>query len=365
MNQLFLVAVLLILRFNEISMVFAFSPYARILRRQQNIMNKSTYYSSQQTNSIKTAFSRMINKRKTHHDRNINHRKTHLKMVDMISPIQFVTQTYSSALLEHPLLTKATTGFFLCGLGDILAQIRGFQSSLQEGQQVKQILERMNWLRLARFAVKGFFGTCIWALWYDLSDSILSEEKIVSFIVSIVGFSDISDALLNAIRTVILILAEQFITCPIIYGFWEIPMSTLLNGAPASRITYEVKDKLFNMLFENAKVWTVANILIYNVPLQYRTGLANIMDVIWQSIVSDFAANCGKNIESVRDNEAPNKVKEEMVVVMREVVSVPPTQTTVVISSIVDGAHRTNYDDVMVGDDISEAAKAIKVSDMC
>jgi Mpv17 / PMP22 family. len=261
-------------------------------------------------------------------------------------PIQIVTQTYSSVLLEHPFLTKATTGFFLCGLGDVLAQCRSLQqssSALQGQQQAKPLFfDRMDWMRLARFAVKGFFGTCIWALWYDMSDCILSEEHILSLLLSL-GFSDIGDALLNALRTVFLVLAEQFVTCPIIYGLWEIPTSTLLNGAPASRIKYEVKDKLLDMLFENAKVWTFANILIYNVPLQYRTGLANIMDVIWQSIVSDFAAKCGKNIEMVGDDE-PKEVDEEMVVVTREMVSVP--RTSVVVTSIEEQTQTANYAEV-------------------
>lgn len=351
MNRLLLAAaaVLFILKLNEISTVSAFSPYSRILPmvHHRNIIPSKRKYLSQKS-VVTTAFSRIIrNKRKFHHP-DIFSRNIHLKMVD-ISPIQIITQTYSSALLEHPLLTKATTGFFLCGLGDVLAQFRSYQqssSALQGQQHAKLFLDRMNWMRLARFAVKGFFGTCIWALWYDMSDYILSEEHILSLLLSM-GFSDIGDALLNALRTTFLVLAEQFVTCPIIYGLWEIPTSTLLNGAPASRIAYEVKDKLLDMLFENAKVWTFANILIYNVPLQYRTGLANIMDVIWQSIVSDFAAKCGKNIEMVGDDEQ-KEVDEEMVVVAREMVSVPRTtaQASVVVTSIEEQTQTANYADV-------------------
>jgi hypothetical protein len=359
-NQLLLAAVLFILRLNEISTVCAFSPYARILTnvRRNTIKNKSKYSSQ---NSVVTALSRIMRKRKTqnHQYDDIYSRNIHLKMVDM-SPIQFVTQTYSSALLEHPFLTKASTGFFLCGLADVLAQFRGFQSSSQ-GQQTKHFLDKINWMRLARFAVKGFFGTCIWALWYDLSDYILSEENILSFVLSI-GFSDVGDTLLNALRTVILVLAEQFITCPIIYGLWEIPMSTLLNGAPASRIRYEVKDKLLDMLFENAKIWTVANVLIYNVPLQYRTGLANIMDVIWQSIVSDFAADCGKNVEMVSDQQKSGN--GEMVVVMREIGTVPTSPPLVVASpTIEETPQHAHYCDMM--NEKVNGAEAIQVSDVC
>jgi hypothetical protein len=192
----------------------------------------------------------------------------------------------------------------------------------------------MNWIRLARFAVKGFFGTCIWAFWYDLSDTILSDENILSAIVSL-GFGDVGDKVLNAIRTVMLVLAEQFITCPLIYGLWEIPMSTLLNGASASRIPYEVKDKLLDMLFENAKIWTVANILIYNVPLQYRTGLANIMDVILQSIVSDFAAACGKKVEVEKDHQSSFDKEEDMVVIMRDDITAQTSAASAVAAAVV------------------------------
>jgi len=55
----------------------------------------------------------------------------------------------------------------------------------------------------------------------------------------------------------------------------------------------EVKSKLGYMLVENAKVWTLANMVIYNAPVQFRVVLANIGDIFWQSIVSDVAADCG------------------------------------------------------------------------
>lgn len=308
-------------------------------------------------------------------------RKKHvLRMMDVSSSIQFVAQTYSNALLEHPFLTKATTGFFLCGLGDVLAQVRGFQSASSSslegaagagagaGSSSKVSfwfllwLERINLPRLARFALKGFFGTSIWAIWYDLSDHILSEENILSAILWL-GFTEMGDALLNVIRTVVLVLAEQFITCPLIYGLWEIPMSTLLNGAPASRITYEVKDKLVDMLVENAKLWTFANILIYNVPLQYRTGLANIMDVIWQSIVADFAAKCGNENDGVNvvngvpvsskedqcrsgsSGSSRNVEQEELVVVMRDNVDSIATGTaSFAVNLVVGGEERVGQD---------------------
>ena len=44
----------------------------------------------------------------------------------------------------------------------------------------------------------------------------------------------------------------------------------------------------------NAKVWTLANLVIYNSPVEWRPVVANFVDILWQSIVSDVAADCGK-----------------------------------------------------------------------
>jgi len=101
------------------------------------------------------------------------------------------------------------------------------------------------------------------------------------------------------VRTLMLISIEQFVTCPIVFGCWEIPVSTILNGAPLSKIPREIKDKSGDLLIANAKVWTFANVLIYNVPVQYRTALSSMCDLVWQSIVSEFAARCGSDDEQL------------------------------------------------------------------
>jgi hypothetical protein len=222
----------------------------------------------------------------------VRSKQSHLHMMDA-SPIQFIAEAYSNSLEQYPFVTKGTTGFFLCGIGDVLAQVQGRESSPDDQTSSDiSMLEQINWPRLARFATKGFFGTSIWAAWYDYSDYLLNSDHILTVLQS-AGIIEPSNTVKNMARTGMLIILEQFVFCPIIYGIWEIPVSTLLNGAPPSRIQYEVKDKLGDMLIENAKVWTLANIFIYNAPLQYRTAMANVMDIIWQSIVSDFAADCG------------------------------------------------------------------------
>ena len=48
------------------------------------------------------------------------------------------------------------------------------------------------------------------------------------------------------------------------------------------------------------------NILIYNIPGQYRSALASAGDIVGQSIVSDFAADCGN--ENYEDEKNPVEV---------------------------------------------------------
>lgn len=217
-------------------------------------------------------------------------------------PFLTIANSYTSALEEQPFITKACTGFFLCGSGDVLAQFRarGTKELIDSFEpELPSTLEptsssSFDYARLLRFASKGFFGTLLWAFWYDISDELIREESILSTLQSI-SIQNPSEFTVNTARTVALILAEQFVTCPLIYGLWEIPVSTLLNGASPKKIPYEVQSKIVPMLIDNAKIWTWANLVIYNVPLQYRAICGNIMDILWQSIVADYAADCGKD----------------------------------------------------------------------
>jgi len=207
-----------------------------------------------------------------------------MSMVILPNDLSIITSAYTNSLTEYPLLTKSVTGFFLCGIGDVLAQSRTTSDTPQE---------QFDWKRLLRFSSKGAFGTIIWVQWYNLSDVFVNTLPLMNN-VSSDGINDPNIMTVAAIlRTILLISMEQFIACPIAYGLWEIPVATMLNGAPVSEIKYEVKSKLGRMLIENAKIWTFANIIIYNVPVQFRAALGNLMDILWQSIVSDFAADCG------------------------------------------------------------------------
>jgi hypothetical protein len=199
--------------------------------------------------------------------------------------------TYSSLLVEHPTPTKSLTSGFLCGISDIIAQFRD------------PTRRDFNYRRLIRFAGKGCIGGIIWSFWYDNLDRFLDMDNDINIFKLSGIVSDSGDFLhgyrwirehLSAVTTLISILIEQFFWCPIVFGTFEIPISTLLNGGSFSTVPKEVDSKLGGLLIDNAKVWTLANVAIYNTPVEWRPALSNVVDVFWQSIVSDVAADCGK-----------------------------------------------------------------------
>mmetsp|Transcript_24362 Transcript_24362/g.52527 ORF Transcript_24362/g.52527 Transcript_24362/m.52527 type:complete len:371 (-) Transcript_24362:86-1198(-) len=204
-------------------------------------------------------------------------------------PSAFIS-TYPTLLAEYPLPTKSITNGVLCGMSDIIAQSR--DSSRKE----------FNYGRLVRFAGKGCIGGIIWSYWYDNLDGFLNLDSdfnlfklsgVASNKIDFINYQWIRDHI-AIITTTLSILIEQFIWCPIVFGTFEIPISTLLNGGSISTIQKEVDSKLNGLLVSNAKVWTLANIVIYNAPVQWRPAVSSCVDLLWQSIVSDVAADCGK-----------------------------------------------------------------------
>ncbi len=234
------------------------------------------------------------------------------KGVGILGSLQSMAKSYSDAMKKRPTVTKACTGLVLCSLGDIMAQVQSFQEkkstvSSSSSSSTQQPFT-MDYTRLARFAFRGVISTLIWGVWYDISNDLSKDENMKRMLVGVGmhdkigkrGNSDDRDAataeaaFINSLRIFMLMMAEQFVMCPIVYSTWDLPVSTLLNGAPISKIPFEIKSKLIPMLIDNFKVWTPANILIYSSPVEYRTLLANIVGIIWQAIMSGFAADCGK-----------------------------------------------------------------------
>jgi hypothetical protein len=103
----------------------------------------------------------------------------------------------------------------------------------------------------------------------------------------------------NLIKTLSQVALEQLVACPIIYSLWDIPVPALLKGTPPKEIVAQVQGKVGGLLWENAKVWTLVNCIVYQVPLQFRVLFMSVCDVFWQSVVSDVAS-----AELIDENDA-------------------------------------------------------------
>lgn len=232
------------------------------------------------------------------------------------NPLRRAFDSYSSALVKFPFMTKGITAFFLYALSDAIAQIQGLEKKMQsiqekQGHRTKEtehefkmtLIDKMNALnmpRLFKFSIKGVFGTSVWEVWFDYSEKLLDRRNVIRLL-KLAGMKNgpagsftISRVTEKSTRVFLLILLEQFIASPIYFGLFELPISTILNGAPLSRIPHEIEEKLVAMLYANFQVWTPANVVVYSAPLKYRTVICNIFNIFWQIIVSNFAADCGE-----------------------------------------------------------------------
>ena len=102
-------------------------------------------------------------------------------------------------------------------------------------------------------------------------------------------------------QTVSAILLEQFVACPLIYSLWDIPFPMIMNGAPVESVPGQVKQKIGPLLTENAKVWCVLNIVIYNLPVQYRLPTMSVADIFWQSVIASVAAEATADASAEQD----------------------------------------------------------------
>jgi hypothetical protein len=196
-----------------------------------------------------------------------------------------ISSTYDTCLVENPLVTKSITAFSLCSTGDFIAQKKDRESS------------DIDWGRVGRFALKGVGSSMIWNHFYE------SADDTVNYITSPYrGIGEVSAPLRIAIAMVI----DQFVWCPLAFGFYDIPIATLLNGANIKTIPSEIRGKLGGMLKSNFIVWTPANIIIYSAPPIYRVVTSNLVDILWQSFMADVAADCGKNKET---ESKPNSLR--------------------------------------------------------
>lgn len=243
--------------------------------------------------------------------------------------ISDVTDFYSSALFHFPIPTQASTGGILCGIGDIVAQLNEKQeqsmtTEINEEYDTNIIMKyqmqgiggggprllnqrrfqvaQYDWRRTRNFIIKGMGGALIWSTWYNVVDvwslDLYNEMKssmIARFDNDVVVIMNDEDGwsrqLEIVIRTILSILLEQFVACPMIYALWDIPVPKILSGTTQQQLIQDIRVLLPRVLLDNAKLWTFFNLLIYNVPAEYRVITSNLCDVLWQMVLSKSLAN--------------------------------------------------------------------------
>ncbi|OEU10608.1 hypothetical protein FRACYDRAFT_193660 [Fragilariopsis cylindrus CCMP1102] len=187
--------------------------------------------------------------------------------VDLLNEYQYLTQTF-------PLPTQSATFGTFAGVGDAIAQqkeISQAESDCIEGEE------------------DCLGAGLIWSQWYPLVDG-WSDITSSYVLIDALAMEDIGTAHTVA-KTISSILMEQFIACPIVYSLWDLPVPALLAGTEPSKIPSLVKDKLPGLLLDNAKVWTIANVVVYNLPVQWRVFAVSIAEIFWASIVSSVATS--------------------------------------------------------------------------
>lgn len=184
-----------------------------------------------------------------------------------VAPIEL----YEQLLVTAPLATKALTQGFVWGTGDLIAQLR--EPPKNKDDQATG-LSSLSIRRTANFVVTGIGSGVLWSTYYDASDALISPLPGGAFA-----------------HTALSITLETVVWCPIVFSFYQIPISVLQNGGALSDVPATVRRQIGDLLVANVKVWTPANVIIYNVPLQWRVLCSNAVDLVWGYVCSSFAAD--------------------------------------------------------------------------
>jgi len=219
-------------------------------------------------------------------------RRTRGRPLEAAPFITELSSVYSFVMAKYYLATQSVTGGIICGLGDVLAQVQERVGRLEKENSfdfTRVDANSINFDRMFRFAIKGLGSGIIWAQWYGMADewSLALSNDVLNMIGDDAAFGD---GIHRVTRTVVSILLDQFVASPIIYSSWDLPFPMIMNGMPVESVPGRVKEKIGPLLVENAKVWTLFNVIIYNVPLEFRLLAMSTADVFWQSVIASVAA---------------------------------------------------------------------------
>lgn len=232
---------------------------------------------------------------------------TSLRMMFQYDPswAEGVGSAYAYCLENYYLATQSATGAVCATLGDAIAQWseiqeakrptveRTMMSSASEAASANaHSLTEYDFVRTFHYFLKGLGGGIAWSYWFDLSDPLsnsLTHSLLPGTMENSAFGDDGSSSTWAALQeratcTSINILLEQFLVSPLLFTFWDIPLPALLRGTPLRQIPNQVQSKLLPLLVANAKVWTLVNLVTYNLPVEYRVLFSSCADIVWQSI---------------------------------------------------------------------------------
>jgi hypothetical protein len=211
---------------------------------------------------------------------------------------------YESCVNQYYFPTQSMLGAISAILGDAIAQITTSTMSTEETQGAPRYRKEStlggtdygfnyDLNRGMAYFCKGLGGGIVWAAWFDFAD-VWTNDCTLAFLSkcsttmiwnqpSLIAPST-HDILQQTTQTTLSILSEQFLVCPLLYGLWDIPVTTLLLGSPPRQVPIQIQEKLCPLLVNNAKVWTVVNVVTYNIPVEYRVLFSSAADVLWQVI---------------------------------------------------------------------------------
>jgi hypothetical protein len=227
-----------------------------------------------------------------------------------------ITSTYDFCFQHYYLLTQSLCGGIFALIGDTIAQTNEQlllgQNRDEEEIQNDAISMRYDLKRSIAYFCKGLGGGIYWAFWFDVADiwsndittNVISSSSSSSWLLFKNNYD--YEFIYRILQTIASILMEQFIACPVLYTFWDIPITSLLRGSPMRQIPAQIDEKLGPLLIANAKVWTIVNIITYNIPLELRVLYTSIADIIWQTINASITS---KDIQIL---PPPNTVVPEL-----------------------------------------------------
>lgn len=156
-------------------------------------------------------------------------------------------------------------------MSDLLAQAGERKRAASTGETV----DRPDYRRVSRFMLTGLGSGVCWNYWFDFEQYITDMWT-----------ADLSGQTLAVARTALGVVLEQFLMIPFYFSLYLIPTVSLQNGVALACIPNEVVDKVPSLFVNNAKVWTPANLIIYNLPVEWRCMGSNTVDVLWGVICS-------------------------------------------------------------------------------